>query len=65
MTRILTCFRFRRQCAWCGKYMGGWPFARLTTSGMCLPCVDRTANELAALKRRQLIKVTEAVRRAK
>ena len=35
-----------RTCAWCGKRLGGSPFARKETHGICLPCRDKMVGGL-------------------
>lgn len=32
----------RRECAWCGGFLGGDPASPQITHGICLPCRERT-----------------------
>jgi len=38
MKTILQWFRFKRVCAWCKCYMGGNPFSKNVTHGICRGC---------------------------
>lgn len=34
-------FRWRRECSWCKAHLGGNPWARRITHGICRPCEDK------------------------
>ena len=35
----------RHECAWCGKFTGGFRFAREVSHGICKPCKKRVKEE--------------------
>jgi hypothetical protein len=43
-------FTTRKSCAWCGKYMGGNPFAHKVSHGICPPCRSKWITSLKPLR---------------
>ena len=48
INRIARWWRFRRECAWCRpqRYIGGNPWAKTITHGMCKECSEKELREI-------------------